>query len=56
MFGLGSGELFLVAILAILFIGPKDLPQAARKAGEFYARFKKGFQEVKETVDREIKD
>lgn len=56
MFGLGSGEIFLVAILAILLIGPKDLPKVARKAGEYYSRFRRGFQEVKETVQKEVKD
>lgn len=54
MFGLGSAEIFLVAVLAIILIGPKDLPKVARKAGLYYSRLKKGIQEIKENVEREI--
>ena len=33
MFGIDSSELAVVAILALIFIGPKDLPKVMRTAG-----------------------
>lgn len=35
MFGVDSSELVLVAILALIFIGPKDLPNALRTVGRW---------------------
>ncbi len=34
MFDIGWQELFIVAVLAIIVIGPKDLPQAMRTVGK----------------------
>lgn len=34
MFNIGSGELFVILIVALLVIGPKQLPQAARQIGK----------------------
>ena len=33
MFGVDSSELAVVAILALIFIGPKELPNALRTVG-----------------------
>ncbi|HVL77917.1 MAG TPA: Sec-independent protein translocase protein TatB [Sphingomicrobium sp.] len=38
MFGIDTTELFIVAIAALLFIGPKDLPAAMRTAGRFVGK------------------
>jgi len=35
MFGVDTSELIIVAVLALIFIGPKDLPQALRTLGKF---------------------
>ena len=35
MFGIDSSELAVVAILAMIFIGPKDLPKVMRTLGRF---------------------
>ena len=34
-FGLGSSELLLIAIVALIVIGPKDLPQLLRTMGQY---------------------
>jgi Sec-independent protein translocase protein TatA len=41
MFGIGTPELILIVVLLALILGPRNLPKAARKAGE-----------VKREVDR----
>ena len=34
MFGIGTPELVLIIVLLALILGPRNLPRAARKAGE----------------------
>ena len=38
MFGIDSSELAVVAILALIFIGPKDLPRVMRTVGYWVGR------------------
>ena len=38
MFGVDSSELAVVAILALIFIGPKDLPKVMRTVGYWIGR------------------
>lgn len=38
MFGVDSSELLVVAVLALIFIGPKDLPRVLHTVGRFYGR------------------
>jgi TatA/E family protein of Tat protein translocase len=41
MFGLGAGELFLIFIIALLFLGPKKLPELAKGLGSAMREFQK---------------
>ncbi len=54
MFGLGSGELFVVITLAILLIAPKDLPKLAKQFGRWYRSFKLAVNEVKGSFENEL--
>lgn len=38
MFGFDSAELAIIAVLALIFIGPKDLPKVMRAVGQWYGR------------------
>ena len=38
MFGIDSTELIIVAVAALLFIGPKDLPAAMRTVGRWVGK------------------
>ena len=38
MFGFDSAELAIIAVLALIFIGPKDLPKVMRVVGQWYGR------------------
>lgn len=38
MFGIDSSELAIIALVALLVIGPKDLPKALRWAGQYVAK------------------
>ena len=38
MFGIDTSELVIVAIVALLFIGPKELPQTLRVVGQWIGK------------------
>ncbi len=40
MFGVDTSELLLVAIFALIFIGPKDLPRAMRAVGHWVGKIR----------------
>ncbi len=40
MFGIGFGELVVIAFLAILVFGPDKLPELARQAGQFIRKLR----------------
>ncbi|MEK7313763.1 MAG: twin-arginine translocase TatA/TatE family subunit [Deltaproteobacteria bacterium] len=50
MFGIGFGELILVAALALIFIGPDKMPEIAKTLGKAFAELKKAMKEVQDTV------
>ena len=41
MFGLGGGELIVIFFFALLFIGPKKLPQLAKGLGKAIGEFQR---------------
>ncbi|HVL30131.1 MAG TPA: Sec-independent protein translocase protein TatB [Sphingomicrobium sp.] len=38
MFGVDTSELLLIAVVALVFIGPKDLPRAMRAVGRWVGK------------------
>lgn len=38
--GIGFGELIVIALAGLIFIGPKDFPQVARSVGKFIREIK----------------
>lgn len=55
MFGLGVGEILLILALALIFIGPERLPALARSLAKGYAEFRRSFDEVKNTIEKDIR-
>lgn len=56
MFDVGASELLLIVIVAIVVIGPKDLPMALRTAGRWIAKMRRvsgHFRSGIETMIRE---
>ncbi|MFA6036860.1 MAG: twin-arginine translocase TatA/TatE family subunit [Legionellales bacterium] len=50
MSGIGLGEILLVLVVAILVLGPKQLP----KAMQYINRFIKRFKQIKAAITREL--
>jgi TatA/E family protein of Tat protein translocase len=60
MFGVSMPELLIVAVIALLVIGPSKLPDIAKAIGKGLAEFRKATQEIKDSLDldnelREVK-
>lgn len=52
MFGLGAGEIFLIVVAALIFVGPKKLPELARGLGKGIREF----QKAKDDLVKEVKN
>jgi sec-independent protein translocase protein TatB len=55
MFDIGFWELLLIAVVALLVIGPERLPGVARTAGVWVGRVRRFVVSVRADVDRELK-
>ena len=53
MFGIGFPELLLIAVIALVVIGPKRLPDLARALGRGFAEFRRASDELKRTFEEE---
>jgi sec-independent protein translocase protein TatB len=56
MFDIGFGEIFLIAIVALLVLGPERLPKAARFAGLWVRRARAQWYSVKAELENELAD
>ena len=54
MFGISSGELFFIAIIALIVLGPERLPKVARMAGLWVRRARNQWYSVKDELEREL--
>ncbi len=54
MFDVGFGELLLIAVVALVVLGPERLPKAARFAGLWVRRARNQWDSVKQELEREL--
>lgn len=54
MLDLGLSKMALIGVVALLVIGPKDLPKVARMAGSLLGRAQRYINDVKSEVGREM--
>ncbi len=54
MFGMGFMEIFLIAIIAVIALGPDKLPTAMVEVAKFLKKFKSGIDDAKSTLDNEL--
>ena len=55
MFDVSFSELLVIAVIALLVIGPERLPKLARTVGTFTGRLQGYMAQVKEEVNREMR-
>ena len=54
MFDIGFSELVLIAVVALIVLGPQRLPKAARTMGHLFGRLQRYVNEVKADINREM--
>ena len=54
MGGIGTQELFLLMLLALIFFGSKKLPEISRGLGKGMAEFRKAARDVQSEITREL--
>ena len=54
MFGMGITEILLIAIVAVIALGPEKLPDAMVKIARLFNSVKKGINDAKTTLDNEL--
>ncbi|MDY7000323.1 MAG: Sec-independent protein translocase protein TatB [Thermodesulfobacteriota bacterium] len=56
MFGIGTTELLVILLVALVVLGPKKLPQIARSLGKALGEFKRVSSDVKSKIDLEVEN
>jgi len=54
MFDIGFSELIVIAVVALIVIGPEKLPKTARTLGHLFGRLQRYVSDVKADINREI--
>jgi Tat protein translocase TatB subunit len=55
MFGIGMPELMVIAVIALLVVGPKKLPEIAKALGKGLSEFRKVTQSATDTLKETLK-
>ena len=54
MFDVGFWEIAIIALIALIILGPERLPRAARTVGLWVGKARRTLSEVKRDIDREL--
>jgi sec-independent protein translocase protein TatB len=54
VFDVGFSELMVIAVVALIVIGPERLPRVARTMGHLFGRLQRYVNDVKADINREI--
>ena len=55
MFGMSFTEIIVIAVVAVIFLGPDKLPQAMVKIAKFFKYFKQTVNTAKSTFEQEVR-
>ena len=54
MFGIGSTELLVILVIALLVLGPKNLPKIAQTIGKAMGQFQRVSKDFQRTLNTEV--
>jgi len=56
MFGVGFFEMVIIAVVALVVVGPKRLPEVMRQAGRLFVHVRRTANDVRSTFDQVIRE
>jgi sec-independent protein translocase protein TatB len=54
MFDIGISEIMMIAVVALIVLGPEKLPKTARTLGHLFGRLQRYVSDVKADINREL--
>ena len=54
MFDMGLSEILLIAVIAVIAIGPDKLPETMGKIAKIFKSFRGSVDQVKQSIDQEL--
>ncbi len=54
MFGIGLNEMIIITVIALIVIGPKQLPEVARMLGKLITNFKRATSDLRTAIADEV--
>lgn len=54
MFDIGFTEMMIIAVVALVVLGPERLPKVARQAGEWMGKLRRYVEDVKSDINRQM--
>jgi sec-independent protein translocase protein TatB len=54
MFGIGTSEILIILLIALLVLGPKEIPRVARTLARGMRELQRAKDELRQTLDKEI--
>lgn len=56
MFGIGMQELIIIAVIALIIVGPKKLPDLAKSLGKGFNEFKRATDGITDEIKETLKE
>ncbi len=56
MFGIGTSEILIILLIALLVLGPKEIPKVARTIGRTMRDLQRAKDELRQTIDAEFEE
>lgn len=56
MFGIGPMELIVIAVIAIVFIGPQKLPEVMQKVGRLFVQLRRQTEDIRSSFQDVVRD
>jgi len=53
-FGIGTGEIIIILVIALIIVGPGKLPELAKMLGRGFSEFKKAADDMRDSMNAEI--
>ena len=54
MFGIGTTEVLVILVVALIVLGPAKLPEIAKSLGKALSEFRRATTDVKRTIEMEV--